>query len=330
MRAVVRDRYGPPSVLRVEDIDKPVPGEGEVLVRVHASSLNTADLHMVTGTPRLARVGSGLTTPRDRVIGLDVSGTVEQVGDGVSSLEPGDEVWADLSLVGNGALAEYVCAAAEVFSPKPAGIGFEEAATMPHSAILALQGLRAWNRPIRPRHKVLINGGGGCVGPFAIKIAKASGAEVTAVDHAGKLDFMRSAGADHVVDYTSEDVTRNGVLYDRILDIATGRSVRDFRRSLAPDGTHAVIVDSIGELFGAVTVGSVLTAGSDKRMGMFMWRANDREDLAYLAGLADAGALSPIIDRRIGLEEVPAALSDMAEGKTRGKVVVSIWPGEAS
>jgi NADPH:quinone reductase-like Zn-dependent oxidoreductase len=327
---VVRDRYGPPAVLRVEDIDKPVPGEGDVLVRVHASSLNTADLHMVTGTPRFARIGTGLTAPKDRVIGLDVAGTVEQVGEGVSSLEPGDEVWADLSLVGNGALAEYVCAAAEVFAPKPAGIGFGEAATIPHSAILALQGLRAWNRPIRPGHKVLVNGGGGCVGPFGIKIAKASGAEVTAVDHAGKLDLMRSAGADHVVDYTREDVTRNGVLYDRILDIATGRSVRDFGRSLAPDGTHAVIVDSIGGLFGAATVGSVMSAGTDRRMGMFVWKANDREDLAYLAGLADAGALTPIIDRRIELDEVPAALGDMQDGKTRGKVVVSIGPGEAS
>jgi NADPH:quinone reductase-like Zn-dependent oxidoreductase len=135
---------------------------------------------------------------------------------------------------------------------------------------------------------------------------------------------MRSAGADHVVDYTREDVTRNGVLYDRILDIATGRSVRDFGRSLAADGTHAVIVDSIGGLFGAATVGSVMSAGTEKRMGMFVWKANDREDLAYLAGLADAGALSPIIDRRIELDQVPVALADMQDGKTRGKVVVAI------
>jgi NADPH:quinone reductase-like Zn-dependent oxidoreductase len=313
----------------VENIDKPAPGEGDALVRVHASSLNTADLHTVTGTPRLARIGTGLTAPRDRVIGLDVAGTVEAVGVGVSSLEPGDEVWADLSVVGSGALAEYVCAPEDVFSPKPAGIGFEEAATIPHSAILALQGLRAWNRPIKPGHKVLINGGGGCVGPFGIEIAKASGAEVTGVDHAGKFDLMRSAGADHVVDYTSEDVTRNGVLYDRILDIATGRSVRDFRRSLAPEGTHAVIVDSLGGFFGASMSGA-LSAGSDKRMGVFMWKPNDREGLAYLAGLADAGVLRPIIDRRIGLEEVPAALGDMQRGSTRGKVVVSIGPGVTS
>jgi NADPH:quinone reductase-like Zn-dependent oxidoreductase len=324
VKAVVRDHYGPPAVLRVEEIDEPVAGQGEALVRVHASSLNTADLHSVSGTPRLARIGTGLTAPNARVIGLDLAGTVEEVGEGVSSLEPGDEVWADLSLVGSGALAEYVCAPVEVFSPKPAGVGFEEAATMPHSAILALQGLRAWNRPIRPGHKVLVNGAGGCVGPFGIMIAKAKGAEVTGVDHGGKLDLMRSAGADHVVDYTREDVTRNGVLYDRILDIATGRSVRDFGRSLAADGTHAVIVDSIGGLFGAATLGSVMTAGTGKRMGMFMWKANDREDLAYLAGLADDRALSPIIDRRVGLDQVPAALADMQEGKTRGKVVVAI------
>jgi NADPH:quinone reductase-like Zn-dependent oxidoreductase len=193
---------------------------------------------------------------------------------------------------------------------------------MPHSAILALQGLRAWNRPIRTGHKVLVNGGGGCVGPFGIKIAKANGAEVTGVDHAGKLDLMRSAGADHVVDYTREDVTQNGVLYDRILDVATGRAVRDFRRSLAPDGTHAVIVDSLGGFFGASIAGAMM-AGSDKRMGVFMWKPNDRDDLDYLARLASGGQLDPIIDRRIGLEDVPAALREMQEGRTRGKVVVT-------
>jgi NADPH:quinone reductase-like Zn-dependent oxidoreductase len=327
VKAVVRDRYGPPAVLRVEDIDKPVPGQGEALVRVHASSLNTADLHAVSGTPKAARIGTGLTAPKVRWIGLDIAGTVEGVGDGVGTLDPGDEVWADLSVVEGGAFAEYVCAPEGVFSPKPAGVGFEVAATMPHSAILALQGLRAWNRPIIPGHKVLINGAGGCVGPFAIEIAKANGAEVTGVDHAGKLDLMQSAGADHVVDYTTEDVTRNGVLYDRILDIATGRSVRDFRRSLAPDGTHAVIVDSLGGFFGAFVNGAMM-AGSDKRMGVFMWKPNDRDDLGHLARLANSGELSPIIDRRVGLEEIPGALHDMQDGKTRGKVVVWIGSGE--
>jgi NADPH:quinone reductase-like Zn-dependent oxidoreductase len=258
------------------------------------------------------------------VLGLDVAGTVEEVGSGVTSLSPGDEVWADLSVIGSGALAEFVCAAEQVFSPKPRTVGFEEAATIPHSAVLALQGLRAWNRPIDPGHRVLINGAGGCVGPFAVKIAKAYGAEVTGVDHTGKQDLMRSVGADHVVDYTREDVTRNGVRYDRILDIATHRWVLDFMRSLSPDGTYAAIAGGLGEFLAAAAVGSAVSITGERRMGVFMWKPNDRGDLAYLAGLADSGALGPLIDRRIDLEDVPAALRDMQEGKTRGKVMVRL------
>jgi NADPH:quinone reductase-like Zn-dependent oxidoreductase len=330
VRALVRDRYGAPDVLWVDDIDIPAPGAGEVLVRVQAASLNTADLHSVSGTPRAARIGTGLITPKNRVIGLDVAGTVDEVGEDVSSLKPGDEVWADLSLVGGGAFAEYVCATEKTFSPKPGTIGFGEAATIPHSAILALQGLRAWKRPIRVGHKVLINGGGGCVGPFAIQIAKAHGAEVTGVDNAGKLDLMRAAGADHVVDYTHQDVTRNGVTYDRILDIATHRSVKDFRRSLTPDGTYVVIADSLGQLLGATTLGPLVTMGSDKRMGLFRWMANDRDHLAHLAKLADSGELRPIVHRRIGLGEIPEALGEMRAGRTRGKVIVTMDAGDQS
>jgi NADPH:quinone reductase-like Zn-dependent oxidoreductase len=310
--------------LRVEEIERPVPGEGEVLVRVHASSLNTADLDSLMGVPRLARIGTGLTKPRHRVIGLDVAGTVVEAGPGVSSLSTGDEVWADLFDNGGGALAEFVCAAEEVFSPKPGGIGFEEAATMPHSAVLALQGLQAWNRPIQPGQRVLINGAGGCVGPFGVKIAKARGAEVTGVDNTEKQDLLRSIGADHVVDFTREDVTRKGVLFDRILDIATRRWVLDFKRCLAPDGTYAVIAGGLGDFFAAAAAGSAVSITGDRRMGVFMWKSNDRDDLAYLAGLVEAGLLEPVIDRRVGLEDVPAALREMQEGRTRGKVVVTV------
>jgi NADPH:quinone reductase-like Zn-dependent oxidoreductase len=253
-----------------------------------------------------------------------VAGTVIEAGPGVSSLAEGDEVWADLSVIGSGALAEFVCAAAEVFAPKPSGVAFDEAATMPHSAVLALQGLHARNRPIEAGQQVLINGAGGCVGPFAIKIAKARGAEVTGVDNTGKLGLMRSAGADHVVDYTKEDITTKGVLFDRILDIATRRSVLDFRRCLAPGGTHAVIAGGLGEFFAAAAYGSVVSMIGDRKMGVFMWKPNDREDLAYLAVLANEGLIHPVIDRRIGLDEVPAALREMQEGRTRGKVVVTV------
>lgn len=324
MRAVLRDRYGPIHALRVEEVERPVPGEGEALVRVQASSLNRADLHSVTGMPRLARIGIGMTGPRFPLIGLDVAGTVEEVGGNVRGLAPGDEVWADLSPVGSGAFADYVCAAEGIFSPRPAKIGFEEAATMPHSAILALQGLRAWGRPISPGHQVLINGAGGCVGPFAVRIAKSHGAEVTGVDSTAKMDLLRAVGADHVVDFTREDVTRNGVSYDRILDIATHRSVLDFRRSLTPDGTYSMIADGLGDLFGAAIFGSLFSIRTGRRMGIAPWKPNDRDGLAHLSDLANQGVLEPVIDRRIGLEEVPIALLDLQQGRTLGKVVVGI------
>jgi NADPH:quinone reductase-like Zn-dependent oxidoreductase len=211
MKAIIQDRYGSPEVLELRDVEIPMPGDGQVLVRVRAASVNTADLDHLMGRSIVERLATGFPRPRNNVPGLDVAGEVVAVGENVARLRLGDLVWADLSVSGFGAFAEYVCAAEKVFTPKPATLSFDQAATVPHSAILALQGLTG-KGPIQPGQKVLINGAGGCVGPFAVQIAKSFGAEVTGVDHTGKLDMMRSVGADHVIDYTAWTSPRTGTV----------------------------------------------------------------------------------------------------------------------
>jgi NADPH:quinone reductase-like Zn-dependent oxidoreductase len=323
MKTIVRDRYGSPDVLRLEEIDKPVPGDDDVLVKVHAASVNTADLDHLRGLPHAVRLATGLRRPRSTRVGLDVAGRVEAVGANVTRLRTGDEVWADLFGLGHGAFAEYVCAPEGGFTVIPAGTTFEEAATVPHSAILALQGIRGKGQ-IRPGQKVLINGGGGCVGPFAIQIAKSFGAEVTAVDHTDKLDMMVVVGADHVIDYTREDFTRNGRRYDLILDIAAQRSVLHYRRSLAPRGRYVQVARSLVGFFQAMLVGALVSMMGNKRMGIFMWEPNKRQDLEFLGGLLEAGRLVPLIDRRYELDGVPDALRHVNGGQARGKVVITV------
>lgn len=321
MRAIVKDRYGPPDVLYVDELDVPIPGDDQVLVKVQAASLNTADSDHLRGLPPIARLGTGLRRPKSRRIGLDVAGRVEAVGRAVTGLRPGDEVWADLFEVGHGSFAEYVCAPAAAFSPKPVTATFEVAATVPHSGVLALQGLRG-KGPVEAGQKVLINGAGGCVGPFAVQIARSFGAEVTAVDHTEKLDLLRAVGADHVVDYTQEDFTENGHRYDLILDIAATRSILRFRRSLSPDGRYVLIARSLAGFFGALVLGAWISLTGRKRMGTFMWRPNHRNDLDLLRDLLDSGRVRPLIDRRYRLEDVPDALRYLEAGQARGKLIV--------
>jgi NADPH:quinone reductase-like Zn-dependent oxidoreductase len=322
MKAIVRDRYGSPDVVHMGEIDTPAPGDDQVLVRVHAASLNTADSDLLRGRPRVARLGTGLRRPKTRRVGLDVAGRVEAVGRTVTALRPGDEVWADLFAFGHGSFAEYVCAPATAFAPKPTSTTFEEAATVPHSGVLALQGLMG-KGPIRPGERVLINGAGGCVGPFAVQIAKSYGAEVTGVDHTGKLDMLRAIGADHIIDYTREDFTRNGQRYDLILDIAASRSILHYRRALSADGRYVLIARSLGGFLQAVLLGACISLASSKRMGAFTWVPNKREDLDLLNELLEARRIKPLIDRRYGLEEVPQALRHLEQGRARGKLVVT-------
>lgn len=319
MLAVVSDRYGSSEVLRVDEVARPVPGPGEILVRVHASSVNTADIDNLRGRPWLIRIATGLRRPRKRVLGLDMAGVVEVVGPDVVSMSVGDRVWADLYPTGAGAFSEYVCVPEKAVHPLIKGISFESAATVPHSGLLALQALKYCR--VSPGGRVLINGGGGCVGPFAIQIARALGSEVTGVDHTDKLDLMRSAGADHVVDYTIEDVTRSGHRYDAIVDIAATRSVVSFRRCLTENGAYVQIARTLGGFFSAAVLGALI--GGRRRMGTFMWVPNQAEDMNRIADLMLSEAVKPVIDSVYPLVEARQAVRHQESGQTRGKVVIT-------
>jgi NADPH:quinone reductase-like Zn-dependent oxidoreductase len=325
MRAIVRREYGSPDVLKLKDIDKPAPKDDEVLARVHAAGVNMADVDYLLGRPNAARLITGVRRPRNRVLGIDIAGEVEAVGTAVTQFQLGDGVFGDLTDHGFGGFAEYVCAGESAFAKKPANLTFEEAATVPQAGVMALQGLRG-KRPIEPGHKVLINGAGGNVGPFAVQIAKSYGAEVTAVDRTEKLDMLRSIGADHVVDFTSEDVLRGSARYDRILDVAASRSIFEWKRILRPRGTYVVVPNSIAGLLQAGFVGPLISIAGTKKMGMHPGRPFAPNDVAFLTDLIEASKLTPVIDRRYPLEEVPDALRYQADGHPRGKIVITVVP----
>jgi NADPH:quinone reductase-like Zn-dependent oxidoreductase len=323
MKAIVRDEYGSPDVLELEDVDKPVVGADEVLVRVHAAGVNMADVDYLRGQPRLARIGTGLRKPKNSGLGLDVAGHVEAVGNNATRFRPGEEVIGDLTEYGFGAFAEYACAPEDAFAVKPAGMTFEAAAAVPQAGVMALQGLGG-KRRIRPGQEVLINGAGGGVGPFAVQIAKTFGAEVTGVDEARKLDMVSSVGADHVIDYTREDFTKSGQRYDWVLDVAANRSIFECRRALKPKGSYVVIPGSIARLFQAMFLGPLISMTGSRKMGMLMWKPFKQEDVAMLRELIEAGKVAPVIDRRYPLSEVAAALRYQEEGRARGKVVIIV------
>jgi NADPH:quinone reductase-like Zn-dependent oxidoreductase len=323
MKAIVRYQYGSPEVLELRTIAKPEVNDESILVRVRAASLNSGDLDSLYGKPLLAR-GGGLRKPRHRGLGVDVAGEVEAVGKAVTEFHPRDEVFGDLTQHGLGAFAEYVCAPPRAFSLKPARMTFEEAAAVPQSAVLALQGFRGKQR-IQPGDRVLINGAGGNVGPFAVQIAKAFGADVTAVDHRGKLDMLLSIGADHVIDYTREDFTRNGQRYDRILDLVARRSLLDCRRSLGRRGVYVLQGASTARLLQAAALGPLISMTGSRTMGvMWWWKPFKQDDVMFLKKLIDVGSLAPVIDRRYPLSDVPEALRYMKEGKSRGKIVITV------
>ena len=317
----MRDGYGPVDVLRVAVVEPPVPGPGEVVVRVGAASLNMADLDHLLGRPRAARVATGLFRPTNRGVGVDVAGTVEAVGSDGTGFQPGDRVWADLFDAGHGALADRVRVSASALSPLPGALSFDDAATAPHSGTLAVQGLRA-AEPIRPGERVLIDGAGGCVGPFAVQMAKARGAVVTAVDHGDKLGFLRELGADEVIDYTREDFTRSGRRFDVVLDIADTRSLAAVRRSLAPGGRYVLIARRISSFAEKGLLGPIVGRLTGTRISTFFWRPNQRADLDELAGLLAAGDVVPRIDRRYALDDAVEAFRRLESGAARGKVLV--------
>jgi len=323
MKAIVCTKYGSPDVLQLKEVAKPTPKDNEVLVKVHAASLNAADLEYLRGVFVVRLAYQGLLKPKNTILGTDIAGRVEAVGRNVKQFQPGDEIWGDLSLCGFGTFAEYVCIPENALRLKPASMTFEEAAAVPTAAVVALQHLLA-KRPIQPGQKVLINGAGGGVGTFAVQLAKYFGAEVTGVDSTNKLDMLRSIGADHVIDYTQEDFTKNGQHYDLILDVVVHRSIFDYKRALSPKGICLFVGGSMTRVFLNVLLGPLISMMGSKKMGLGMWKPNKKEDLVFLKELLEAGKVVPVIDRRYTLSEVPEALRYLGEGHAKGKVVITL------
>jgi NADPH:quinone reductase-like Zn-dependent oxidoreductase len=323
MKAIVQDKYGSADVLELTDIDIPVVGDDDVLLRVHAASAHIGDWHFMTGLPYLFRIaGSGLRAPKARVRGTDVAGRVEAVGKDVTQCQPGDEVFG----VCDGSFAEYATARQDKVAPKPANLTFEQAASVPTSGCTALQALRDKGK-VQPGQKVLIIGAAGGVGSFAVQIAKAFGAHVTGVCSTTKVDLVRSIGADEVIDYTRDDLAEVGQRYDLILDIAGNRSVSHLRRALAPRGQVVIVGgEGGGRWFGGIDRqlrAQMLSPFVSQKLGTLISKPNG-EDLVVLNELIEAGKVTPVIDTAYPLSGVPEAIRHLEEGHARGKVVITV------
>ncbi len=325
MKAIVQNVYGAPETLELVDIERPAMGDGDVLLRVHAASVNPLDWHTVRGQPYLMRMGMGLRKPKkSEVMGVDFAGTVESVGANVTGFKPGDEVFGGRSR----AFAEYMCVPEDrAMVLKPAGLTFEQAAAVPVAAVTALQGLRDHGH-IQPGQKVLINGASGGVGTFAVQIAKSFGAEVTGVCSTKNVEMVRSIGADTVIDYTKENFAQSDQRYDLMLDIAGSRSWSECKRVLAPKATFVVVGGPstnrlLGPLAHTAAVG-LTSVGASRKVVPFFLANLGKEDLMLLKGLLEAGKVTPVIDRTYPLSETPAAIGYLEAGHARGKVVITI------
>jgi NADPH:quinone reductase-like Zn-dependent oxidoreductase len=320
MKAVVYHVYGSPDVLHLTEVAKPVPKDDEVLIKVAAVSLNRSDWENLTGKPLYARIG-GLLKPRHQILGSDIAGRVELAGRTVRQFHPGDEVFGHISSY-TGGFAEYVCVPEQALAPKPASMTFEEVAAFPEAGLIALQGIRDKGQ-VRPGQHVLINGAGGGAGTFAVQLAKFYGAEVTGADHTDKLDLLRSLGADHVIDYTREDFTKNGQQYDLILDVVAHRSVFAYARALSPKGRYFFVGGSVATLLQILLLGPWMRRTRGKHIHILGVHPNP-QDLVFLTELYEAGKIAPVIDRRYPLREVPQALRYLGEELVKGKVVITV------
>ncbi len=322
MKAVVYEKYGSPDVLQVKEVAMPVPKDQQILVKVKAASVNSWDWDMLTGKPYLYRLLFGLFKPKLKVLGADVSGVVEAVGNNVTHFKKGDEVMGDISSETWGGFAEFVCANEKYWVRKPTSMAPEQAAAIPQAATLALQGLNS-RGGITKGQKVLINGAGGGAGTFAIQLAKLHGAEITAVDHPSKLDLLKSLGADHVIDYTRENYTENGQRYDRILDFVASQSVRKYKNSLTENGVFVMVGGKITTILQVVCLGALAAWRSNKKIGLLVWKPLT-QDIAYLNQLFTEEKLTPVIHKTYTLAETPQALWEIGQGKVKGKAVVVI------
>jgi NADPH:quinone reductase-like Zn-dependent oxidoreductase len=324
MKAIVYTKYGSPDVLRHEAVEKPAPKEDEVLVKIHAAAVTPGDVLVVKGQPFPVRFWSGLLEPKHKIPGKEMAGRVEAVGAQVTHFQPGDEVFGDLSVCGMGAFAEYVSVPESAIALKPTNLAFEEAAAVPESAVVALQGLRDKGK-IQSGQKVLINGASGGVGSYAVQIAKSFGAEVTAVCSTRNMDMARSIGADHVIDYTQQDFTQNGQRYDLILAANGFHPLSDYRRVLTAEGHYVATGGSMAQTFQAMLLGPIISMSGSKTMGNMLVKPN-KNDLVFVSKLIEAGKVAPVIDRRFRLSEVPDAFRYVEEGHVRGKVVITVVP----
>ena len=320
MKAIVYHEYGSPDVLKLEEVQKPTPAYNQLLIKVLAASINRSDWEGLIGRPLYARIG-GLFKPGNKILGSDIAGIVEAVGKDVKQFKPGDEVFGLMMNYGGG-FAEYVCTSGKALALKPVGMTFDEAAAIPQAAFIALQGIREKGQ-VLPGQKVLINGAGGGTGTFAIQLAKLAGAEVTGVDNAEKLELMRSLGADHVIDYTKEDFTKNGQQYDLILDVIAYRSVFAYRRALAPNGTYFMAGGSVATIFQMLLLGPWIRRTTGKKIRLLVVQT-DSKDLVYITELIESGKVKLVIDKRYPLSETDEALRYLGEGHAKGKIVLTV------
>lgn len=321
MKAIILTKYGSPDLLQVKEVETPLPKENEVLIKIHSASINDWDWGLVRGKPFYIRLLCGMTRPKINIPGADISGRIESVGKAVKKLQVGDDVYGDISECGFGGFAEYVCVPENELALKPAKMSHEEAAAIPHAAMLAVQGLHDRGE-LREGQKLLINGAGGGVGTMGVQIAKSVGAEVTGVDSAEKAEMMRSLGFDHTIDYKSEDFTKNGQQYDLILDTKTNRSVFDYARALKPGGIYATVGGTTPRLIEALLLAPIIRRLRKKFIRIVALKPN--KDLEYINELFEAGKIKPVIDGPYKLRDVPEAIQYFGEGKHKGKVIITI------
>ena len=323
MKAILNEKYGPPEGLELKEIAKPTPQDDEVLIKVHAASVNPLDWHIMRASPFFVRFEMGWLKPKNPRLGADIAGEVEAVGKNVAQFQPGDAVFGDASDHGLGSFAEYACASQETLALKPSNLSFEAAAAVPVAGLTALQALRDKGK-LQAGQKVLINGASGGVGTFAVQLAKHFGAEVTGVCSTRNVDMVRSIGADHVIDYTQEDFSKTGQTYDLLLDNVANRSGSAYRRALSPTGICVLVgFSSIGHMLQVVALGAWLAKTSEQTIGPMLAKANEA-DLVFLKELLEAGKVVPVIDRQYPLSETAEAIGYLETGRARGKVVITL------
>lgn len=322
MKAIVYEKYGPPDVLALTEVEKPIPADNQVLVKIHAASVNYGNLVLLKGEPFLARFAFGLLKPKYSIPGGDIAGRVEAVGKDVTQFQPEDEVFGDLSGSGWGGFAEYVAVPEKALALKPANLSFEEAAAIPMAAVTALQSLRDKGK-LQAGQKVLIHGASGGVGTFAVQIAKALGAEVTAVCSTRNVDIVQSLGADQCLDYTKEDFSKKTQRYDLILGVNGYQPMSVYKRALNPNGIFVHVGGAGAQLFQAMTIGPLISMTEKKKIGSFLQRPNQK-DLIYMKELVEEGKVKPVLDRCYSLSEVPEAFKYFEEGHAQGKVIITV------